>query len=146
IGYYSQSDLPFYSALAQNYLVCDRYFCSILGPTFANRMFLWTGQTDRLSDSVSLSSLTTIFDRLSAAGVSHRYYFSNLPFLAFWGLKYIFSTSPIDDFFNSAATGKLPAVSFVDPNYTLLDDGSGNDDHPHADIRNGDAFLANIFY
>jgi phospholipase C len=146
IGYYSESDLPFYSALAQNYLVCDRYFCSILGPTFPNRMFLWTGQTDRLTDSASFSGLTTIFDRLSAAGVSHRYFFSNLPYVAFWGLKYVFSTGQIDEFFERAATGKLPAVSFVDPNYTLLDDGSGNDDHPHADIRNGDAFLSDVFY
>src|SRR5215471_1376710 len=137
IGYYSESDLSFYSALAQNYLVCDRYFSSILGPTFPNRMFLWTGQTDRLSDSVSFSSLPTIFDRLAAAGVSHRYFFSNLPFAAFWGLKYIFSAGLIDEFFQRAASGALPAVSVVDPNYTLLDDGSGNDDHPHADIRNG---------
>jgi phospholipase C len=45
-----------------------------------------------------------------------------------------------------AAIGVLPAVSFVDPSYTLLDDGSGNDDHPHADIRNGDAFLSAVFY
>jgi len=146
IGYYSESDLPFYSALAQNYMVCDRYFCSILGPTFPNRMFQWTGQTDRLNDSVSFSGLPTIFDRLAAARVSHRYFFSNLPYLAFWGLKYIFSTGLIDEFFERAATGKLPAVSFVDPNYTLLDNGSGNDDHPHADIRNGDSFLAAVFY
>jgi phospholipase C len=24
-------------------------------------------------------------------------------------------------------------------------DGGGNDDHPHADIRNGEAFLAKVF-
>jgi phospholipase C len=146
IGYYSESDLPFYSALARNFLVCDRHFASILGPTFPNRMFLWTGQTDRLDDSVSFSELPTIFDRLDAARVSHRYFFSNLPFLAFWGLKYLFSVGLIDEFMQLAATGKLPAVSFVEPSYTLLDDGTGNDDHPHADVRNGDAFLASIFY
>lgn len=39
----------------------------------------------------------------------------------------------------------LPAVSFVDPLYTVLDDGTGNDDQPHADVRNGDAFLAAVF-
>ena len=38
IGYYTQADIPFYSALAQNYLTCDRYFASILGPTFPNRL------------------------------------------------------------------------------------------------------------
>ena len=39
----------------------------------------------------------------------------------------------------------LPAVSFIDPIYTVLDDGTGNDDHPHADIRKGDRFLYDTF-
>jgi len=146
VGYYTDQDLNFYSALARNYLVCDRYFASFLGPTFPNRMFQWAAQTDRTGDTVSLSHLPTIFDRLNTAGVSHRYYFNNLPVLAFWGLKYIFSTSLFSDFLEHATRGTLPAVSFVDPNFTVLDDGTGNDDHPHADIRNGDAFLARIFH
>jgi phospholipase C len=33
----------------------------------------------------------------------------------------------------------------VDPIYTVLDDGTGNDDHPHADIRYGDYFLSKTF-
>lgn len=79
IGYYTQADIPFYSALAQNYLACDRYFASILGPTFPNRLFQWAAQTDRLDDSVTFSSLPTILDRLSEAGVSHRYFFTMSP-------------------------------------------------------------------
>src|SRR5262249_28015501 len=146
IGYYSESDLPFYSALARNYMVCDRYFASILGPSFPNRVFLWAGQTDRLSNSISVSRLSTIFDRLASAGVSHRYFFSNLSFASIWGFKYALSIGLFTEFLQRAAIGALPAVSFVDPSYTLLDDGSGNDDHPHADIRNGDAFLSAVFY
>jgi len=145
IGYYPEGTLPFYTALSRNFLVCDRYFASILGPTFPNRMFLWAAQTDRLGDTLALSSLPTIFDRLAAAHVSHRYYFNNLPYLAFWGFKYFLSTGTFPEFLTAAAAGKLPAVSFVDPNFTMLDDGRGNDDHPHADVRNGDAFLARIF-
>jgi phospholipase C len=33
----------------------------------------------------------------------------------------------------------------VDPRYTLIDDGEGNDDHPHADLRAGEAFLGQVF-
>jgi phospholipase C len=44
-----------------------------------------------------------------------------------------------------AAAGELPAVSVVDPRYTLIDDGEGNDDHPHADLRAGEAFLGQVF-
>jgi phospholipase C len=145
IGYYNASDIPFYAALAQNYTACDNWHAAILGPTFPNRMFLWAAQTDRLTDSLSLSSLPTIFDALSKKNVSHRYYFNNVPYLALWGFKYIFSTSPFSSFLSAAASGSLPSVSFVDPIYTVLDDGTGNDDHPHADIRNGDAFLSKVY-
>jgi len=95
---------------------------------------------------VKFSSLPTILDRLSEARVSHRYFFSNLPFLAMWGVKYIGTSGWLAEFLERAAAGTLPAVSFVDPIYTVLDDGTGNDDHPHADIRNGDAFLAAVFH
>ena len=146
IGYYRQKDMPFYAALALNYTTLDHYFCSMLGPTFPNRIFQYAAQTDRLDDSVSLSHLPTILDRLNNAGVSVKYYFNNVPFLALWGLKYIFHTATYGDFLSDAAAGSLPAVSYVDPVYTVLDDGTGNDDHPHADIRRGDAFLARTFH
>jgi phospholipase C len=34
---------------------------------------------------------------------------------------------------------------FLIRRYTILDDGAGNDDHPHADIREGDRFLNDVF-
>jgi phospholipase C len=145
IGYYNATDIPFYAALAQSYTAYDHWHAAILGPTFPNRMFIWAAQTDRLTDSVGLTSLRTIFDALGKANVSHRYYFNNLPFLALWGFKYIFSTALFSNFLADAASGNLPSVSFVDPIYTVLDDGTGNDDHPHADIRNGDAFLSQVY-
>ncbi len=146
IGYYLGAEMPFVEALAQAYTVCDHWFAPILAETFPNRMFLWAAQTDRLTNSLSLSSLPTIFDRLSSAGVSHHYYFNNVPFLGLWGLKYLTSTSLFSAFLNAASSGKLPSVSFVDPRFTELDDGLGNDDHPHSDIRNGDAFLSKVFH
>ncbi len=145
IGYYGQKDIPFYAALAQNYTTCNRYFASILGPTFANRMFIHSAQTDRLTDSVTLTSLPTIWDSLGAANVSHAYYFNNVPYLALWGIKYLGITKTYNQFKQDAANGTLPSVSFLDPNYTILDDGTGNDDHPHADIREGDKFLYDVF-
>jgi phospholipase C len=145
IGYYGQQDIPFYAALAQHYTSCDRYFPSILGPTFPNRIFLHAAQTDRLSNTTTISTLPTIWDRLAAAGVGARYYFSNVPFLALWGAKYVGISRPYAEFLVAAQSGTLPAVSFVDPIYTILDDGTGNDDHPHADIRRGDLFLYQTF-
>ena len=141
IGYYGEQDIPFYGELARNYTTCDRYFASILGPTFPNRLFLHSAQTDRLGDTVNFTSLPTIWDRLAAAGVSAKYFYSNVPFLALWGAKYLGISHLYEEFLLGASTGTLPAVSFVDPRFTVLDDGTGNDDHPHADIREGDLFL-----
>ncbi len=146
IGYYGAQDVPFLAALAQAYTTCDHWFAPIQAETFPNRMFLLAAQTDRLSNTLSFTSLPTIFDSLSKAGVSHRYYFGNIPFLALWGLKYLPSSSLFDNFLNDAASGNLPAVSIIDPRFTELDDGLGNDDHPHSDIRNGDAFLSRVFH
>jgi phospholipase C len=145
IGYYGERDIPFYAALARNYTACDRYFAAILGPTFPNRLFLHAAQTDRLDDSTSFTSVPTIWDRLASAGVSARYYFSNVPFLALWGVKYLGISRLYKEFLAAASTGTLPAISFIDPRYTVLDDGTGNDDHPHADIREGDLFLYETF-
>jgi phospholipase C len=145
IGYYIEEDLPFFSALARNFTTLDNYFASILSSTFPNRVFQHAAQTDRLSNTIDFSTLPTIWDNLAAAGVRHKYYFSNVPFLALWGDKYIGISAFFADFLLDAATGNLPAVSFLDPRFTILDDGEGNDDHPHADVRAGEAFLGQVY-
>lgn len=146
IGYYLEADRPFFNTLARNYTTLDRYFCSFLGPTFPNRFFLHAAQTDRVGDSFEVSTLPTIWDQVTDAGVSGLYYFSNIPYLALWGPRYQSISKPYAQFLADAAVGTLPAVSFVDPRFTIVDDGTGNDDHPHADIRRGDAFLADTFF
>src|ERR1700759_1909976 len=108
-------------------------------------MFLYAAQRDRLTDRVAPSTLPTIFYRLAHANVSHAYYFNNVPYLALWGIKYLDITKTYSQFKEDAANGTLPAVAFLDPRYTILDDGTGNDDHPHADIREGDRFLYDVF-
>jgi phospholipase C len=145
IGYYAEEDLKFFSAFARNYTTLDNFFPSILSSTFPNRIFSWAAQTDRLDNSFTISTLPTILDTLAAAGVSVTYYFNNVPFLALWGTKYLSVSAPYDLFLAQAATGTLPSVSIVDPIYTITDDGTGNDDHPHADLRRGEAFVQQVF-
>jgi phospholipase C len=145
IGYYDEADLPFLAGAARNFTTLDNYFASILSSTFPNRVFQHAAQTDRLSNSVDLSTLPTIWDNLAAAGITAKYYFSNVPFLALWGDKYIGISALFADFLTDAATGNLPAVSFVDPRFTLIEGGLGNDDHPHADVRAGEAFLSQVY-
>jgi phospholipase C len=146
IGYYTQPDLPFLGRAAPAWTVCDNYFAATLGPTFPNRQYLHAAQTDRTDDSFTLTSLPTIWDRLKAAGVSATYYFNDLPFLALWGAKYLGISQTFAQFQLAAALGTLPAVSYVDPTLGLeAVDGLSSDDHPHGDVRNGEAFM-NLVY
>ena len=144
IGYYEQEDLPLFSTLALNFTTLCNYFCSILSCTFPNRCFQHAAQTDRLSNTSDLSTLPTIWDRMVGAGVSCRYYYSNVSVLSLWGPKYIGISAFYSQFATDVASGALPAVSFIDPAFTLLDDGMGNDDHPHADLRKGEILLREI--
>jgi phospholipase C len=148
IGYYTDAELPFFSGAARDWTVCDRWFSSILGPTFPNRFYLHSGQTDRITNSFGpfdLSDLPTIWDRLSERKVSARYYFSDAPFLGLWGLKYRSISRHISSFFEACRTGKLPEVSFVEPRFLESSTGLSSDDHPHADVRDGQVFQNAIY-
>jgi phospholipase C len=146
IGYYTKDDLAFLGQAAPVWTTCDHYFAAILAGTYPNRIYQHAAQTDRLDDSIEpFSTLPTIWDRLTDHGLIGRYYFSDIPFLALWGTKYLDLAQPINSFFDDCAAGALPQVSFVEPSFLGEAEGLSNDDHPHADIRNGEAFLNSIY-
>jgi len=145
IGYYVESDVAFFANAAPGWTTCDRYFAGILGPTFPNRFHLHAAQTDRLSNSFEISTLPTIWDRLAAAGLTGRYYFSDAPFLGLWGPKYAPISRTFDHFLDDCAAGTLPEVAFVDPRFINEATGTSNDDHPFSDIRNGEDFLNQVY-
>lgn len=144
LGYYTAADLATYSSLVENFTIADNWFCSILGPTYPNRIYTHAAATDRIENSSATSTLPTVWDRLAAAGVPANYYFSDLPLLALWGSKYASIGRPVDTFFAQAASGTLPAYSYLDPFFLGEDQGGSNDDHPHADIRRGQAFVSEV--
>jgi phospholipase C len=144
LGYYTRADLDTTAALVDGYTVFDGWFCSILGPTYPNRFYTHAAATDRISNTSDTSTLPTIWDRLSTAGVSSAYYFSDLPVLALWGDRYLPIARPIETFFADAAAGTLPAYSYLDPFFLGEGQGGSNDDHPHADIRRGQALISSV--
>jgi phospholipase C len=144
LGYYIADDLATTKALVENFTICDRWFCSQLGPTYPNRIYTHAAQVDRISNTTGTSTLPTIWDSLQTAGVSCNYYFSDLPVLALWGQKYVNIAEDIGVFLAQAAAGTLPQYSYVDPNFGGEGQGTSNDDHPHADIRRGQALISLI--
>jgi phospholipase C len=145
IGYYTQPDLSFLGRAAPEWTSFSRYFAAIMAETYPNRIYQHAAQTDRLTNTQTISTLPTIWDLLAARGISRRYYYSDVPMLALWGTKYAPISSSIAQFYLDCAAGTLPAVSFVDPRFLGESQGTSGDDHPHSDIRNGEAFLNRVY-
>jgi phospholipase C len=153
IGYYTAEDLPFFAGCAEHWTICDRYHSGMLASTQSNRMYMHCGQSDRSNNSGGLfgvvpmlSSLPTIWDAAREAGVRTGYYFNNLPYTAIWGAKYLGFSRPFASLAVEAAAGLLPNITYIDPFF--YQDGLDhlcNDDHPHADVRNGQRFLNTIY-
>ena len=157
MGFYTQDDLPFYYALAQSFAIDDRYFSSIIGPTFPNRSYLVAATSfGHLSTSETTPPAAgykpitgTILDLLDQNGVSWVNYYSEIP------QTFVFRPSappfvtahsqPLPAFLAAAAAGTLPAVSFVDPVFgILLGVNAENDEHPPTDIRKGESFVSTV--
>jgi len=86
MGYFMDEDIPFQRSLAWAFTLCDNYYCSVLGPTNPNRLYMWTGWIDPdgtaggpIIDNTPafnnvILSWTTYPERLEAAGVSWQVY------------------------------------------------------------------------
>lgn len=146
LGYYDAADLPFYATIARRFTIFDRYHASLLGPTFPNREYLHSGQSGGLKNNAFPQQVgfpegftwPTIWDRLLAAGVSARYYYTDLPVTLLWGARLSSIQTPIASFFDDAAAGRLANVVFLDPGFI----GEGQtDEHPLGDVRQGQRFV-----
>ena len=149
MGYWQKADLPFYYSLASVFPLADRYFCSMLGPTFPNRRYLIAATSIGMIND-SIPSLTgypangTIFDRLHDVGVTWKDYYSPatiVPSLALFPkllTRYPSHIANQDAFFTDAAAGKLPGFSLVEPNYLLT-----SEEDPQ-NIARGEQFAAKV--
>jgi phospholipase C len=151
IGYYAEDDLPFIPDAARAFTTYDRFFCSLLGSTYPNREYMHAAQSYGMTDnSFPLDTLgfpdTTIFAALAKAGVSSRYFYSDIPFAALWGAPGLARSGPVAEYYTRCAAGTLPAVSFVDPSFNGEDQGTSGDEHPHGDVRTGQAFMADVVH
>ena len=79
MGYYRRQQLPTTYALADAFTTCDAYFASVMGPTWPNRFYLHGATSHGVKDATPIPGFISIFDVLTAAGVSNVNYFSDVP-------------------------------------------------------------------
>jgi phosphoesterase family protein len=159
MGFYGASDLPAYSQLAEDFMICDRWFAAHPGSTWPNRFISLTGalapgpdgrpELDNphfdLFDPLDVRS---IFDHLDAAHVDWRYFEHDICFLRLFerytdDRRIVRVDDPEHGFFALARAGTLPPVTYVEPNITDLP--PGNDDHPPSDLRRGQQLVAAVY-
>jgi phospholipase C len=150
MNFYTQSEIPFYYDLAQKFAIDDRYFSSVLGPTFPNRAYLMAATSFghlTTSDIVPPAggykpANGTIFDLLDKNNITWTDYFQDAPQATSFHTSAHFL--PLQLFLTQAAAGTLPQVSFVDPNFGLAGRAFENDEHPPTDIQRGQAYVSQV--
>ncbi len=160
MGYYTRADIPFQFALAEAFTVCDAYHCSLMGPTWPNRMYWMTGTIDPegldggpiINNKAAKGGFTwkTYPERLEEAGVSWKVYqlednYGCNMLANFRNFRDAAPGSPLHakgmlhrpegQFEYDAIHDKLPAVSWIIPT-------SYQSEHPDYMPADGAAFIA----
>lgn len=160
MGYHTRTDIPFQFALAEAFTICDAYHCSVLGPTWPNRMYWMTGTIDAGATGggpmINNRALPegyrwkTYAEGLEEAGISWKVYQQkdNYGCNMLENFK-VFKEAPADSslyqrgmyrgpegqFEYDAMNDKLPAVSWIIPTST-------QSEHPDYMPAAGAAFVA----
>ena len=82
MSYYGSDRIPFLHALAREFTVCDRWFSSVMGPTWPNRFYLHAATADghKTNLPMGLSPPPTIWERMAdRCWTAKNYYSSKLP-------------------------------------------------------------------
>lgn len=141
MGYYSRADIPFHYALADAFTICDGYYCSVLGPTYPNRLYHWTATIDPggVHGGPAIDNSAVRGDRhytwetypesLQRAGISWQVYYDLvddylLNILDYFDAyrnagptsplrQYALTGRPFAGFLNDLRTGNLPSVTWI---------------------------------
>ncbi len=156
MSYFMPGDLPALHTLARNFTVCDRWFASVPGPTWANRFFAHSGTSlGHLAMPEGLFNLhlhwysqDTIYDRLNDAKCDWKIYYGDVP----QSLLLVHQLAPANlgryqrlaQFYADAAgdANSFPTFSFIEPEYYSP---GQSDDHPPHDVLNGDHLIGTVY-
>jgi phospholipase C len=166
MGYYTRNDLPFYYALADAFTICDRFHCSVIGPTDPNRLYSMSASLDpdgtnggplletlfaNRASEFGTFTWETMPERLEAAGITWKvygnpdgnfgdnvlFYFRNYQTNPTLATKAFTPTWP-GTFEADVAAGTLPQVSWILAPLV-------NTEHPPAPVTYGEFVVSRVF-
>jgi phospholipase C len=150
---------PVISTLARSFVVCDRWFSSVPGPTWPNRFFVHAatsnGYVDSPTDLQQLAGflgrrfrLRTIFENLMAAGHTWRVYFGD--HAQAFGISSLHRYADtnfrrLETFAADVAADALPSYSFLEPPYMDAPGTPAADQHPPHHLLDGERLIAQVY-
>lgn len=157
---YKPEQLPVLHQLAAEFAICDRWFSSLPGPTWPNRMFIHGASSGGLDHSPSNEEIVdwefsnyrlpkgNVFEKLDEKGVPYRIY-SGDDFPMIGALKHInlLWTHHVKDLAADLQKPDFaPRYVFIEPSYAILNDYRASSCmHPLADVRDGEALVKQVY-
>eukprot|EP00759_Apiculatamorpha_spiralis_P043167 PhF_6_TR40750/c0_g1_i2/m.61367/K01114/plc; phospholipase C len=149
--------LPVMTTLADEFVLMDRFFAAVPGPTWPNRLFALAASSGGDTETGNWYNntpglfypMTTIFDQVAQAGLTWKNYYNDTP----WELmlesiaKHPENTQPMDAFFEDCRQGTLPNYAWINPRsgVNMTTRLGSNDQHPDHDVSLGEAFYKDIY-
>jgi len=148
MGYYDDSDLPYYYFMATQFAMSDAWFSPLMSNTPSSRLYAMAATSHGVVNKpLTQVKINTIFDELEQKGISWKNYVPDYPngsslkpfpiFAKFTGTKIV----PMSQYFTDAKNGTLPQVAFID-----RDSKAGLDEHPGPGIsvQKGAAYVKTV--
>ncbi|HEX4260320.1 MAG TPA: alkaline phosphatase family protein [Acetobacteraceae bacterium] len=152
MAYYPRGFLPALHTLAENFVVCDHWFSSIPGPTWANRLFAHSGTSlghveepgILFTSRLHIYPQPTLYTEMAQAGVPWRIYYGDVPqsLVLLRQLEHLGNYRRFAHWDADIAAGDLPAYTFIEPTYF---GPHQNDQHPPHDVLRGDELIAGVY-
>jgi phospholipase C len=154
MGYFGADEAPINDFFAQNFTICDRWFCSLPAGTQPNRLMSMSGFSLIDVNQTPLPDQELVYDWLNQQNISWRVYHQEIPFFAMmpkWLPSILFNDKfrcfeDMESDLLNTPPDQLPQVIFVEPTYQdAPHTGTSTDDHAPAGISDGQEFLMQVY-
>ena len=160
MGYYTETDLPYYYFMATQFATSDRWFSPVPAASTVNRLYMFAGTSHgHAHDGSYTLSVKTIFQALQETGHTWKIYYtdkdsSGKPASRIWKFQPFASNNsskivPMSQYFTDVQNGTLPDFAFIETGFL-----SGRDEHPGGtiagnptsgnDVQRGAAYAASL--
>ena len=146
--------VPAISTLAENFVVFDRWYSGLPGPTYPNRMFWHSGTSHGMTSNDLLSYLPgmpqrTIFDVLNDNDMPWAGYYGDISDTILYSslreLKNLEKLHPYKNFEEDVNAGNLGTYTWVTPQFFPWFGVAASDQHPDHDVVKGEELIAAVY-